>query len=140
MEQFAEDFGMAGSSTIPGLLDFERTYEDVKDKRLYATNVRLSGIERTKPELIERELQPLKDARSLDEIKDVLLEIHDNLMALDIFDAVEIIVGDSDMVRPSWASPAFRPSLVCNCIRKGECSITSICVIHDLHTWGLHTG
>ena len=101
---FADKSRMAGSSPMPSLLDFERTYEEVKDKRLYATNVRLSGIERTRPELIERELQPLKDARSLDEIKDVLLEVHENLMALDIFDAVEIIVGDSDMVRPSMGS------------------------------------
>jgi hypothetical protein len=132
--QTAEDFRMAGSSPMPSLLEFERTYEEVKDKRLYATNVRLSGIERTKPELIERELQPLKDARSLDEIKDVLLEVHENLMALDIFDAVEIIVGDSDMVRPLMASPTFRSLLVCNCICEGEKSVTIAFVIYGTHT------
>ncbi len=89
---------MASDFSITTPEQFEKIYEEVKDKKLVATNVLLSGNERTKPVIIARELEPLQQARSLDEIKDALLEIHDNLMALDVFDAVEIIISDSDLV------------------------------------------
>lgn len=89
---------MATDFSINTPEEFEKIYEEVKDKKLVATNVLLSGNERTKPVIIARELQPLQHARSLDEIKDALLEIHDNLMSLDVFDAVEIIISDSDLV------------------------------------------
>ena len=89
---------MASDFSITTPEQFEKIYEEVKDKKLVATNVLLSGNERTKNTIIARELQPLQQARSLDEIKDALLEIHDNLMALDVFDAVEIIISDSDLV------------------------------------------
>ncbi len=89
---------MASFQPISTQKDFQKTYEDVKGKRLVVTSVRLSGLERTIPDIIARELSPLQQARSLDEIKDVLLEVHDNLMSLDIFDAVEIIISDSDTV------------------------------------------
>ena len=89
---------MASDFSINTPEEFQKIYEDVKDKKLVATNVLLSGNERTKSVIIARELQPLQQARSLDEIKDALLEIHDNLMSLDVFDAVEIIISDSDLV------------------------------------------
>ena len=89
---------MASDFSIRTPDEFEKIYEEVKDKKLVATNVLLSGNERTKSVIIARELQPLQHARSLDGIKDALLEIHDNLMSLDVFDAVEIIISDSDLV------------------------------------------
>lgn len=90
---------MDANQSISSTLEFQKAYEDVKDKRLVATSIRLSGIERTRPEILARELAPLREARSLDEIKDVLLEVHENLMSLEVFEAVEIIIGDSDTVR-----------------------------------------
>jgi len=89
---------MASDFSITTPEQFQRTYEDVKGKRLVATNVLLSGLERTKSDIIARELEPLQHARSLDEIKDVLLEVQENLEALNIFDAVEIIISDSNQV------------------------------------------
>jgi len=89
---------MASDFSITTPEQFQRTYEEVKGKRLVATNVLLSGLERTKSDIIARELEPLQHARSLDEIKDVLLEVQENLEALNIFDAVEIIISDSNQV------------------------------------------
>ena len=89
---------MATDFSISTPEEFKKIYEEVKDKKLVATNVLLSGNERTKPVIIARELKPLQQARSLDEIKDALLEIHDNLMSLDVFDAVEIVISESDLV------------------------------------------
>ena len=94
---------MASYYPITTQEDFQKTYENVKGKRLVATSVRLSGLERTVPDIVARELLPIQQARSLDEIKDVLLEVHDSLMSLDIFDAVEIIISDSDTVSNAGA-------------------------------------
>ena len=102
--KIAELPNMASDFPINTPEEFQKVYEEVKDKKLVATNVLLSGNERTKSAIIARELQPLQQARSLDEIKDVLLEIHDNLMSLDVFDAVEIIISDSDLVSDTATS------------------------------------
>ncbi|CAL5228989.1 g12227 [Coccomyxa viridis] len=105
---------MASDFSISTPEEFEKIYEEVKDKKLVATNVLLSGNERTKAVIIARELQPLQQARSLDEIKDALLEIHDSLMSLDVFDAVEIIISDSDLGRPDTCT------VLINCSEKGR--------------------
>jgi hypothetical protein len=89
----------ASVSTTESNFDWEQTYLEVKDKPLSVQKVIFKGLERTKPYLVAREFEPIQDAQTLDEIKDVMMEAHDNLMALDVFDAVEVIITDSGTVR-----------------------------------------
>jgi outer membrane protein assembly factor BamA len=80
-------------------IDFERTYAAVKDKRLKVEQIIINGLDRTKTYIVARELEaPLEEATSLEEIKDVLLEAHEHLQALGIFDGVEVIITDSETV------------------------------------------
>lgn len=53
-------------------------------------NVVITGLRRTKEEIVMRELADLKRSGTLEEIKDSVLRVHANLMALDIFEAVDI--------------------------------------------------
>lgn len=82
----------------PAVFQFEEAYDAVKDKPVRVQKVVIQGLERTKGEIIARELQPVQNARTLDELKDVLLEAHDALDSLDIFEGVEIVIGDSNTV------------------------------------------
>lgn len=78
--------------------DFEENYSAVKDKPLKIQHVFIRGLGRTKDYIVARELQPVTECQTLEEIKDFMLEAHDNLESLGIFDAVEIIIGDGDSV------------------------------------------
>lgn len=53
-------------------------------------NLSVEGLGRTQEAVVSRELSGLKDASSLEELKDVLLDATDNLKQLDIFDVVEV--------------------------------------------------
>lgn len=86
-------------------INFQQTYDAVKDKRLVVEKVTIVGLDRTKAYIVSRELEPVTDAKSLDEIKDVLLEAHEHLQSLGIFDGVEVIITDSETVHlPACAS------------------------------------
>ena len=85
-------------TSMPSDFDFHSTYEAVKDKPLRVQKVLIKGLERTKPSIVARELGHVQEAQSLDEIKDAMLEAHDVLNSLDIFNGVEIIISDSGMV------------------------------------------
>ena len=69
-------------------------YARIRDKRLVTATLAVSGLKRTREELVTRELQPLREARSLDEIKDVLLDAVSTLMELDVFEAVSFTIDD----------------------------------------------
>ncbi len=79
-------------------INFEQTYAAVKDKRLKVEQVIINGLDRTRAYIVSRELEPVQEANSLDEIKDVLLEAHEHLLSLGIFDGVEVIITDSETV------------------------------------------
>lgn len=64
-------------------------------------NVVIVGLKRTKEYIVIRELEDLRSATSLAEIQDRLLEAHDNLIGLGIFDAVDITIDKGKKVR-SW--------------------------------------
>lgn len=89
----------AGDSEPEMGFDWEKTYLQVKDKPLSVDKVIIKGLERTKSYLVARELEPLQQARSLDEIKNVMIDAHENLKSLDVFNGVEVIITDSDTVR-----------------------------------------
>ncbi len=86
-------------------INFQQTYDAVKDKKLVVEKITIVGLDRTKAYIVSRELEPVRDAKSLDEIKDVLMEAHEHLQSLGVFDGVELIITDSETVRlPACAS------------------------------------
>eukprot|EP00873_Tetraselmis_striata_P036347 jgi/Tetstr1/456611/TSEL_043314.t1 len=71
-------------------MDYNEMYQRVKRKACVLGNLSVEGLGRTQEEVVSRELSGLKDASSLEELKDVLLDATDNLKQLDIFDVVEV--------------------------------------------------
>ncbi|KAK2079523.1 hypothetical protein QBZ16_001917 [Prototheca wickerhamii] len=82
--------------------DFEEAFERLRDARLRPVRLSILGLERTKGDIVRREFARVRDARTLDEVKDAVLEAYENLMALGIFNAVEITV-DRDPSAPDAA-------------------------------------
>lgn len=78
-------------------IHFEHAYDSVKDKPLAVRVVVLRGLERTRHDVISRELLHLTSANSLEEIKDALLEAHDTLKSLQIFDVVDCIIDEGPL-------------------------------------------
>lgn len=72
--------------------------EDVMSKPVRVEKIILLGLKRTKEEIVLRELEALKRSGTLEEIKDSILIVHANLMALDIFQGVEITLADGTAV------------------------------------------
>jgi outer membrane protein insertion porin family len=70
------------------------------DHSCHVESVVIVGLKRTKEYIVERELGNLKSAASLAEINDRLLEAHDNLTGLGIFDAVDITIDKGKKVTP----------------------------------------
>lgn len=66
------------------------TKQRVKDKPCVLGGLSVDGLQRTNEAVVDRELAGLKDAKTLEELKDILLTATDNLQKLDIFDVVEI--------------------------------------------------
>jgi hypothetical protein len=73
--------------------------EDVMKRTITIENVVVTGLRRTKEEIVLRELADLKRSGTLEEIKDSFLRVHANLMALDIFEAVDISLDNGSSVR-----------------------------------------
>jgi hypothetical protein len=111
------DAGTAGPGPDPVLatdgeeapFDFEQTFEEVKQKPCKVKALGVDGLKRTKKGIVLRELVRVANASTLDEIKDTLLAAYEDLMDLDIFDAVEIVVDADSEVRA--AAPAGRWAL-----------------------------
>jgi hypothetical protein len=60
--------------------------------------VAIKGLQRTSRPIVERELSNLKEARTLDEIKAVLLSDWESLQTLGIFSAVELVLDECSPV------------------------------------------
>ncbi|KAK9830313.1 hypothetical protein WJX72_010954 [[Myrmecia] bisecta] len=84
------------SVEVAEYFDFQQAYDAVKDKRLRVQTVQLTGLERTRRYIVERELRRLEQARTLDEIKDALLDVQAALEELGVFEAVELIIDEGD--------------------------------------------
>lgn len=84
-------------------------YDRIKDKPLHVDVVFLHKG-RTRSHIIEKELLRIRDAKSLDELKDKLLEAQESLEALSIFQAVQLILNESPTVSvqkcalPAWVA------------------------------------
>ena len=87
-------------------------YERIKLKPLMPAILAIGGVKQTRGYVIARELKGLNQAQNLDELKDVLLDATNALMALDIFEAVEFTLDDEPLQREvlvaamiAWTSP-----------------------------------
>lgn len=72
-------------------------YNRIKDKTLHVDLVILHKG-RTRPHIIEKELLRIRGAQSLDELKERLLEAQESLEALNIFQAVQLVLNESSSV------------------------------------------
>lgn len=91
---------MAGpSATTYGSLHQASLYDRIKDKPLHVDVIILQKG-RTRPHIIEKELQRIRDAQTLDELKEKLLEAQDALEALNVFEAVQLVIDQSSHADP----------------------------------------
>ena len=79
----------------------DELYDRIKGKPLRVDLVLLHKG-RTRPHIIEKELLRIRDANSLDELKEKLLEAQESLEALNIFQAVQLTLdaGATVSMRP----------------------------------------
>ena len=73
---------------------FRHTYERLAGAPLRVEGIMLVGLHRTQSSVVKRELAGIRDARTLEEIRDAALRAYEELMALDIFDAVDLVVAE----------------------------------------------
>jgi hypothetical protein len=88
----------AEPQAAPHDVDFQHTYERLAGAPLRVERIMLVGLQRTKSGVVEQELARIKDARTLEEIRDAALRAYEELMALDIFDAVDVVLGEGSKV------------------------------------------
>lgn len=74
--------------------DFEGAFQRLAGAKCRVDRILLVGLERTKQDLVEAELRRLKDGRTLEEIRDAAMAAHDELMALDVFDAIDLVLTE----------------------------------------------
>jgi outer membrane protein insertion porin family len=72
--------------------------EDVMKRTITIEDVVVTGLRRTKEEIVLREIADLKRSGTLEEINASFLRVHANLMALDIFEAVDISLDNGSTV------------------------------------------
>jgi len=90
------DHGESTSANFTAEVPF--AVDDIKNAACRVDRVVISGLKRTKEEVVKRELQNLHTARSLHEIAAILNDAHRRLEALDAFQAVEVIIDESSKV------------------------------------------
>jgi len=78
--------------------DAESAFERLAGAKCRVERILLVGLERTKSPVVEAELVRVKHARTLEEVRDAALRAYEELMALDVFDAVDLVVGEGNKV------------------------------------------
>lgn len=82
--------------------DYDRAFDGVKNKSCRVDQVAIIGLQRTKAAIVAREFLRIREARTLEEVKDAVLVTYEDLLGLDIFDAVEIVIDGSKKVGQEW--------------------------------------
>jgi hypothetical protein len=99
-------------SATPGPLDdapyFDQSagaaaYESLRNKPCRVGRLVVRGLQRTKIGVVRQELERVRHAGTLEEIRDALLTAHADLLGLGIFNAVEIVIDQSAEVRKHLA-------------------------------------
>lgn len=88
-------------------IDFQHAEEKDADEFIAAAGatplrvaaVAIRGLQRTRRAIVERELSNLGRARTLDEVRALLLEDWENLSTLGVFSAVELVLDECSPVR-----------------------------------------
>ena len=99
----------------PPRIDFQHADERDADDFIAAAGatplrvaaVAIKGLQRTSRPIVERELSNLREARTLDEIKAVLLSDWESLQTLGIFSAVELVLDECSPVRNGGSAETF---------------------------------
>ena len=84
----------SGPAAPFGRVSQDTLYDKIKDKPLHVDLVILHKG-RTRPYIIEKELLRIRGTQSLDELKEKLLEAQQSLEALNIFQAVQLVLKES---------------------------------------------
>eukprot|EP00854_Cymbomonas_tetramitiformis_P011570 gene11570-13669_t len=79
--------------------DFAERFERLKGKECRVHDIEIKGYKRTRTSIIEREFKTVREAKTLDELKDTLLDASTKLSELDIFHSVDIFcdAGPEDL-------------------------------------------
>mmetsp|Transcript_54263 Transcript_54263/g.172255 ORF Transcript_54263/g.172255 Transcript_54263/m.172255 type:complete len:471 (+) Transcript_54263:310-1722(+) len=90
---------MSSSESEEPEFNFQEAFEETKDVPCRVHDVTVEGNKRTKSHVIARELERLRGATTLDELKDELLVASANLRALSIFRNIDIVAdaGPDDL-------------------------------------------
>ena len=78
----------------PGF-DFESSFDRLAPTACRVEGILLVGLQRTQSSVVERELLRVREARTLEEVRDAALTAYEELMALDIFDGVDLVLSES---------------------------------------------
>ena len=73
--------------------------EDITQKPCRVVEIELKGLNRTKAEVIERELDDLRNASTLSEIYTEIQTLVGNLTELDVFSGVDANITETQRVR-----------------------------------------
>ena len=85
----------------PGF-DFESSFDRLAPTACRVEGILLVGLQRTQSSVVERELLRVREARTLEEVRDAALTAYEELMALDIFEGVDLVLSES--AKASWRS------------------------------------
>ena len=89
--------------------DFIATMNKVKEKPCALNRIEIVGDERTKRQVIERELEVVRSAETLEDLMQSLSDAVEELNALDIFKTVDAVVSFSDACRAVPHPPTHPP-------------------------------
>ena len=78
---------------------YESAFAAVKDKPCRVAEMVVLGLARTKLSVVQRELQRVRGATTLEEIKDALLEAYVELVGLNVFEVVDLVLDEGGEVR-----------------------------------------
>ena len=90
----------AVAEAVTGAFDHQAVYEEVKNKPLRVRRVDASrGLQRTRQYIVDRLLEPLYDADTLEQLNQIANDVTEGLLELGIFDTVQALIKESEPVR-----------------------------------------
>ncbi|GMH39203.1 hypothetical protein BSKO_07101 [Bryopsis sp. KO-2023] len=69
---------------------WDQEYERVKDKPCRVTELEVKGFQRTKPDVVGRELEEVRNATNLDEVKDELVKVIEAFEEMEVFKEIDV--------------------------------------------------
>lgn len=72
--------------------EVENIFDEVKKKPCKVIEVEVKGFQRTNPDVVGRELERVKEAKNLEEIRNELMHIFEVFQELDVFSEIDVDV------------------------------------------------